>query len=130
MDEATVHQLAATLSCKVGSFPGAYLGLLLCSGKAGKSIWNPLVERVEKRLSVWNAKYLSLGGRITLTKAVLSSLSVYYLSVLKCPASFASRIEKLGRDFLWQTGGPERKFRLCCVSSPKSVRSLRFRPIR
>ena len=48
-------KFAKILGCKVGSFPVTYLGLPLCKGQANKEVWNPLVERVERKLSTWKA---------------------------------------------------------------------------
>ena len=83
------------LECKVGSLPTTYLGLPLCSRMANKFLWNPVVERMEKKVTTWKANYLSLGGRMNLIRSALSSLPIYYMSICKCPASIANRIEKL-----------------------------------
>ena len=45
------------------------------------SIWNPIIERMEKKLSGWKRLYLSEGGRFTLLKSTLSSLLTDYLSL-------------------------------------------------
>lgn len=45
--DSHLHQYAGVLGCKVGSFPTLYLGLPLC-----------LLERVERKMSLWKAKYL------------------------------------------------------------------------
>ena len=64
-------QFAGILGCKAGTLPSSYLGLPLCIGTPSKSLWSPVMERLEKRLASWKANYLSLGGRITLIKSVL-----------------------------------------------------------
>lgn len=49
---------------------------------------------------------------------------VYYLSVFKCPVSIANRIEKLQKECLSQSGGPEKKIHLVdweSVCRPKSA---------
>ena len=79
---------------------------------ADKSLLSPVVERMEKKLTTWKANYLSLGGRVTLIRSVLSSLPNYYISIFKCPASIAIRIEKLQRDFLCNGGNTEKKIHL------------------
>ena len=99
--EAHLYQYANTLGRKVGSFPVSYLGLPLCFGSVRKDVWNPVAERVERKLSIWKANYLSIGGRVTLIKSVLANIPVYFLSTFKCPVSIISRIEKLQQDFLW-----------------------------
>lgn len=60
----------------MGSLLTSYLGLPLCLESSSKALWNLIVERVERRLIGWKARYLSVGGRIILIQAVLSNLSV------------------------------------------------------
>ena len=73
------------------------------------SIWNPILEKFEKRLAGWKKIYLSKGGWLTLLKSTLLSLPTYYLSLFTIPTSVANRIEKLQRDFLWYGMGDEFK---------------------
>ncbi|KAJ0938458.1 putative reverse transcriptase zinc-binding domain-containing protein [Helianthus annuus] len=65
------------------------------------SNWSPVIETVQNRLSSWKANSLSMGGRLTLIKSVLSSLPIYYLSIFKAPGKVVDRIEALMRNFLW-----------------------------
>ena len=57
------------------------------------SIWNPILERMEKKLSGWKRLFLSNGGRLTLLKSTLSSLPAYYLSLFIVPKVVAIRLE-------------------------------------
>ena len=41
------------------------------------SIWNPIPEKMEKKLSRWKRLYLSKGGRLALLKNTLSSLLTF-----------------------------------------------------
>ena len=45
--------------------------------------------------------FWSLGGRITLIQSCLMHILIFFLSLFKIPASIASRIEKMKKDFLW-----------------------------
>ena len=109
VEESLMGQLIGILGCKVESFPVTYLGLPLCRGHANKVVWTSMVER---KLSTWRASYLSLGGRITLIKAVLGNLPIYFMSILKCPVSVINIIKKFQREFLWHGRSAERKFHL------------------
>ena len=73
--------LARILCCKVGCLPMSYLGMPLGAHFKDASIWNPILERVEKKLSGWKQLYLSKGGRLTLLNSTLLSLPTYYLSL-------------------------------------------------
>ena len=96
-----IQHLANILQCKVGSLPMIYLGMPLGTSYKTASIWNPILEMMEKKLSGWKWLYLSKGGRLTLLKSTLSSLSTYYLSLFTIPKAVASRLECIQRNFLW-----------------------------
>ena len=97
-----VHALAKILGYRVGSFPMTYLGMSLGVSHKSPSIWNPILERIEWKLSRWKKLYLSKCGRLALLKSTLSSFSTYFfLSLFTIPTHVANEIEKLQRDFLW-----------------------------
>jgi hypothetical protein len=54
------------------------------------SIWNGVIEKVERRLASWKKLYLSKGGRVTLIHSTLSSIP-YYLSMFPIPVSVAKK---------------------------------------
>ena len=86
--------------CRQSSLPLRYLGLLLGAKYEELSIWNPILEKIERRLAGWKRLYLSKRGKVTLIKSTLSSLPTYFLSLLPLPGKVANRIEKLQCDFL------------------------------
>ena len=93
--------LLNVLGCKQGTLPIEYLGLHLGAKFKDKTIWNPILEKIERRLVGWKRLYLFKGGKVTLIKSTLSNLPTYFLSLFPIPASVANRIEKLQRNFLW-----------------------------
>ena len=107
-----VEALAHILGGRTASLPMKYLGLPLGARYKSKEIWNPILEKMERRLAGWKRSYLSKGGRLTLNKSTLSSLPTYFLSLFPVPSSVAHRIEKLQRDFLWGGLGDEFKYHL------------------
>lgn len=40
-------------------------------------IWNPILEKCERKLTRWRSQYLSLGIRLTLINSVLDVLPIY-----------------------------------------------------
>ncbi|GJZ61349.1 putative RNA-directed DNA polymerase, eukaryota, reverse transcriptase zinc-binding domain protein [Tanacetum coccineum] len=80
-----VEAMASSIGCSHDSLPFIYLGLpvgkrmRLCEG------WNVIINRFRDKLSCWNGKSLSVGGRLTLIKSILGSLPIYYLSLFKAP---------------------------------------------
>nr|XP_033510183.1 uncharacterized protein LOC117274955 [Nicotiana tomentosiformis] len=59
---ANIDALSYVLRCKVSSLPTTYLGLPLDASYKDTTVWNPVIERVEKRLAGWQKRYLSKGG--------------------------------------------------------------------
>ena len=96
-----VHVLAEFLGCRIGSLPMTYLGMPLGASHKSPTIWNPILEKIERKLAGWKKMYLSKGGRLTLLKSTLSSLPTYYLSLFTISTHVANKIERLQRDFLW-----------------------------
>nr|KAJ0212804.1 hypothetical protein LSAT_V11C400156830 [Lactuca sativa] len=63
-----------------------------------------LVERVKLKVNNWKNKTLSYAGRFQLISSVLASLPVYWASVVLIPKSIIKDIEKIMRNFLWNSG--------------------------
>ena len=82
-----------------------YLGLPLGGNPKARGFWDPVIERISRRLDGWQKTYLSFGGRITLIQSCLIHMPCYLLSLFKIPASMAAKIERLQRDFLWSGVG-------------------------
>ena len=77
-----------------------YLGLPLGANVRARSIWNPIIEKVERRLASWKRLYLSKGGKVTHIKSTLSNLPTYFLSLFPIPVEDGNHIEQLQRNFL------------------------------
>ena len=66
-----IEILLNVLDRKQGTLPMKYLGLPLGVKFKDKTIWNPILEKVERRLAGWKCLYLSRGGRVNLIKNTL-----------------------------------------------------------
>ena len=91
--------LANILSCSVGNLPMKYLGMPLGTSFKTTSIWNPILEKMEKKLLGWKHVYLSKGGRLTLLKSTLSSLPTYFSSLFTIPIAVAARLKESKETF-------------------------------
>ena len=75
--------LVGMLGCRQSSLPLRYLGLPLGAKFKELSIWNPILEKMERRLAGWKRLYLSKGSKATLIKSTFSSLHI-----LSFPSTF------------------------------------------
>ena len=119
-----IDALASILHCRVGNLPLKYLGMPLGTPYKTAAMWNPILERMEKKLSGWKRLYLSKGGRLTLVKSTLSSLPTYYLSLFVIPVAVADRLERIQRNFLW--GASEECFKYPLVAWEKVCLPIAF----
>jgi hypothetical protein len=73
-------QYAKLFGCQIGSYPFRYLGIPMHFRKLSNKDWEKIEERIEKKLSSWKGKYLSVRGRLVLINSVLTSLPMFMLS--------------------------------------------------
>ncbi|CAN1781747.1 Putative ribonuclease H protein At1g65750 [Linum perenne] len=96
-----VYELAAIFGCKIDSCPTSYLGLPLGAKGFKESLWDPVLSSFEKRLESWKTQFLSFGGRLVLIKSILSSLQVYFMSLLRALTTVIVKLESIQKRFLW-----------------------------
>ncbi|RVW30590.1 hypothetical protein CK203_086057 [Vitis vinifera] len=131
LDQNHLSRLAELLDCKASG--GLYSIWVFLWGGNPKAcgFWDPVIERISKKIR-WVAKtYLSFGGRITLIQSCLTHMPCYFLSLFKIPASVAAKIERLQRDFYGQglrkengCGGTLKRVQLYGISSFGILKSL------
>nr|GEZ46329.1 reverse transcriptase domain, zinc finger, CCHC-type [Tanacetum cinerariifolium] len=92
-----LYSMAFVIGCLASQFPCTYLGLPIGAKMLRCRNWEPLFDRFQKRLSKWKANSLSFGGRLTLIKSVLGSMSVYYFSTFKAPKKIIHKLEGIRR---------------------------------
>src|SRR4051812_31440764 len=102
------------LACRTEEKEFKFLGILIGANPRRISSWTPLLNNFRRKLNSWKGRFLSFGGRITLLKSVLSTLSIFYLSFYKAPKKIIGEINKLQSNFLW--GGSEEKKKIHWIS--------------
>ncbi|KAM0832353.1 hypothetical protein ACQ4PT_064959 [Festuca glaucescens] len=97
-----VPDIVSPLGAWIAALPCKFLGLPLSLRKLRKVDFQPLLDRIASRLACWKAKLLSAAGRLVLLNAVLSALSVYWISVHAMPAWVQKEIDRIRRAWLWR----------------------------
>ena len=84
-------------------------------------------ERLEKRLSSWKGKLLSIGGRLVLVNLVLSNMVLYMISFFQLPKGVLQKLDYFWSRFFWQGDSEKKKYRLArwnIVCRPKDQGGL------
>lgn len=79
-----------------------HLGLLLGGYPEKVAFWQPMIDKVRKKLDKWRCFNLSRGGGATLCKSVLSNLPTYYMSLYLMPEKVTSILGRILRKFFWE----------------------------
>jgi hypothetical protein len=120
-------QYSHLFSCGIGTLPFKYLGIPMIHRRLRNSDWQGVIDRFEKRLSTWKAKFLSSGGRLVLLNSVLSSLPIFMMSFFELPVGVLKKLDTIRSRFFWQGGSSKMKYRLArwhVVCQPKVLGGL------
>lgn len=78
----------STCQClNIITLPTKCLGLPLGDKSKSVTIWNEVIEKMDKMLASWKQQYISLGGRISLFNSVISALPMYTIFPFLAPSS-------------------------------------------
>nr|GEV54230.1 RNA-directed DNA polymerase, eukaryota [Tanacetum cinerariifolium] len=83
ISQDVVASTARSIGCSTLHMPFNYLSVKVGGTMSKISSWDDVVAKLSSRLSKWKLKNLSIGGRLTLIKSVLSSLPLYFMSSFK-----------------------------------------------
>lgn len=84
--DSFMNVVAQFLAFKKESLPFKFLGLTVGENHRRVSFWKPIISYFKTRLSPYNGRLLSIGGRVTLINFVLMDLLIRHLSFFKAPA--------------------------------------------
>ncbi|KAG7533326.1 hypothetical protein ISN45_Aa08g009650 [Arabidopsis thaliana x Arabidopsis arenosa] len=96
---------AMNVGLAVCELPVRYLGLPLTTKAMTKTDYEPLLEKIRKRLSHWTTRHPSYAGRVQLIKSVIASITNFWSSVFCLPKRCFKEIEGMCSAFLW-SGSP------------------------
>jgi hypothetical protein len=79
-----------------------YLGMPIDEKRLVVSKWDPIVEKMGKKLSGWKGNMLSHGDMLTLVNACLSSITLYMLSFLEALKGFLMKADIIRKRMIGQ----------------------------
>jgi hypothetical protein len=101
VDNHFLEMASTFLNCIRGCIPFKYLGLPVGANPRRMATWEPMVEKIRRKLNSWGKKHISFGRRLVLINSVLNSIPIFYLSILKMPVQVRKKVVGIQRDFLW-----------------------------
>ncbi|CAN6246919.1 unnamed protein product [Urochloa humidicola] len=105
-----VHEeVKAILGVELSAFEAKYLGLPTPSGRMKGKRFQPLKERLSKRLKDYTEKNMSVAAKEILIKAVAQSLPTYIMSVFKLPLGLCDEFTSIIREFWWGVENGKRR---------------------
>jgi hypothetical protein len=93
--------ISSILECLIAAYPQTYLGHPLSDSKLPRWALFPLLHSLDNRVGTLSIKGASSGGRLTLTKSVLSALPAHTLVCIKAQNWFYKEIDKRMCGYFW-----------------------------
>nr|GEW34336.1 RNA-directed DNA polymerase, eukaryota [Tanacetum cinerariifolium] len=103
-----IAEPASKLECSILNPPFKYMGVTVGTSMSKVSAWNDTLAKLQLCLSKWKSKTLSIGGRLTLLKAVLGAYPIYAMSLYKVPKT-VKMMESIRSKFFNGVDGGEKK---------------------
>eukprot|EP00253_Pinus_taeda_P002756 PITA_02756 len=112
IDIAIQRNISIILGFQRDSLPSKYLGVPLTTKPLHKSIWEPMINKMQDKINYWTIRSLNLAGMLALTKVVLQCIPVFMLLALPVPKGVLQQFRTIQRDFLWGKGENKKKWAL------------------
>nr|GEW97644.1 RNA-directed DNA polymerase, eukaryota [Tanacetum cinerariifolium] len=103
-----VTAAASLIGCSILTAPFNYLDVKVGSNMSRITSWDDVISKVSSRLSKWKLKLLSIGGRLSLL-SVLTSISLYHMSIFKVPIGVLNCLKFIRQNFFYGVDGLDRK---------------------
>ncbi|GJZ92740.1 hypothetical protein Tco_0664805 [Tanacetum coccineum] len=119
-----VNSAATKIGCSIFTIHFVHLGVKVGGVISRIKSWDDVVAKVSSRLSKWKLKPLSIGGRLTLIKSVLTSIPLYHMYIFKVPSGVLKLLESIRRNF--SNGVDKSKRKMAWVSWNKVLASKKY----
>lgn len=91
------------------TFEQKYLGLPTPEGRMKRDRFQPLTERLGKRMNLWWEKDLSFGGKEVHIKSIAQVIPTYTMSVFKLHDGVCDELERLIKRYWWGAKNGKRR---------------------
>ena len=98
----------------------SYLNNPKNSKEVEKLNWDTKIDKLQRKLTKWNARQLTFYGKITLIKSIGISQLIYNASCLEVPDYVIKRVDKILYAFLW--GSSKEKVKRCTTTKKHDPR--------
>ena len=112
VEEDIISKISEISNILITSKMETYLGVPSIVGRTNPSDYNSIIKRINGRLEEWKPKLLTLVGRITLAKSVLSTSPIYHMQSTYLLATLCNNIDNRLRNFIWGSSQDRRKIHL------------------
>ncbi|XP_025704008.1 uncharacterized protein [Arachis hypogaea] len=109
VEERLRNQISNISGFQEQSNLGKYLGAIISDNRKKKDNFKTTLDRVKNKLGGWKMNCLSMAGRITLAKAVISPILNYDMMHTQVPKGICKEVERIHRSFIWGDGRESRK---------------------
>ncbi|KAH9666802.1 putative ribonuclease H protein [Citrus sinensis] len=130
VDTRDANLIGSTLGFSATNNLGDYLGMPLIHTRVNKSTYQSILDKVDNRLTGWNATHLSFAGRVTLAQSVLQAMPIYAMQTTFLPSPVRHKIDKSCRRFIWDGNSKSPKMTNLPMSLPDKPGSQIWRAIR
>ncbi|XP_019258261.1 PREDICTED: uncharacterized protein LOC109236524 [Nicotiana attenuata] len=101
VQETERQQILQCLGFTSGELPFKYLGIPLATKKLSLMQWQPLIEKMTRKITSWTAKNISYAGRLQLVQSVLFGVQAFWAQIFILPAKVTKLVEGLCRSYVW-----------------------------
>nr|GEZ42704.1 RNA-directed DNA polymerase, eukaryota [Tanacetum cinerariifolium] len=95
-----VEEVTRHIGCGILNTPFSFLGSKVRGCMSRIKSWDEVIDKMVNHLSKWKMKTLSIGGRLTLLKAVFGSVPIYHMSIFKVRMLVLQCMESIQCHFL------------------------------
>jgi hypothetical protein len=94
-------EISSELNIMTEAISDKYLGLPALVGVDRSDSFLYLLEQIIKRIEGWKEKFLSMGGKKILLKAIIQSIPVYAMAVFNIPKKLYKEMIDAMASFWW-----------------------------